>query len=97
MDYPGLGRCCVLLARRVVAGVRARPEGTLKLPWVPSQDVNELLGVYRLRGVAKNVHHVGHVFFVEPDTARLGHSIPRRHQSSTERVAAHGAAITYEW
>jgi hypothetical protein len=36
------------------------------------EHIDELLRVDRLRGVAKKVHYVGHVFFIEPDSARLG-------------------------
>jgi hypothetical protein len=43
----------------------------LKLPGVFSQHVDELLGVDWLRGVTKEIHYVGHVFFIEPDSARL--------------------------
>jgi hypothetical protein len=32
-----------------------------------SEHIDELLGVDRLRGVAKQIHYVGHVLFIEPD------------------------------
>jgi len=60
------------------------------------EDIDELLGVYRLGSVAKEIHYVSYVFFVEPDSARLGHSIPRRHQSSNEQAAALVVEITYQ-
>jgi len=41
------------------------------------EHVDELLRVDRLRCVAKKIHHVGHIFFIEPDTTRLGRSIPK--------------------
>ncbi len=87
------------LAWRLTSGVRPGPRASLKLTRVSSQHVDELLGVDWLRGVTKQIHHVGHVFFIEPDSARLGHSIPRRHQSSSvqESAALSDAAITCQW
>jgi hypothetical protein len=67
------------------------------LSGVPPQHVDELLGVDRLRGVAEKIHNVSHVFFIEPDTTLLGHSIPGRHESSIEYVTADIASITCQW
>jgi hypothetical protein len=55
---------------------------------MPPQHVDELLGADRLRGVAKKIHYVSHVFFIEPNMTLFGHSIPGRHEPSIEHMTS---------